>query len=1237
MIETAIAAAGLVQEREAVRLEHIRIQAPCMLAPERPMWIETRYDEERRQLKLAFREIEHSHWTPLATFDVSSRPQHADPTISNLTPQQFSQRLESIRAKCTEGFDRSRLYAYCRALGLQYETRFQGVLSGLVRPGEALVEVSLLDHSDSASNAQGYHLHPALLDSCFHAMIAADPNFDHTLDGLYLPAEIRDVTFHRPPSDRVIVHARMLSKTPKLMICDLDVFTPFGELCLTVRHFESRRVNAVATTSSQSDMLYNYQWQSQPLQEEAGHSIGNSSQNAAWLLFMDEGHVGQELAQRLRSRRHRVVAVYRDDSHVPQSGSESFYQVDPESRESFSSMLETVQARGFSVAGIVYLWGLDVPSTDRLNSELLDRSTILTTLAPLHFVQAWEAMYSGTAVNLSLVTSGAQSTDGEPESTNVAAAPLIGFGRVIASESSRLRAKLIDLPRKLSPCDMDNLLSELLAGDEEDEVQWRDGRRFVHRFLPSEDEPLSADAARLLPSQLQVGNAMGIEELRYESKSSEVLEPGQVEIEVLAAGLNFSDVMKALDLYPGLTDCPVELGAECSGRISRVSAKSHWQVGDEVIAIAPGSFATHVVVNEALVAPKPSRLSHAEAAAIPIAFLTAEYAINECARLQAGQSILIHSASGGVGLAAIQLAKIGGIRVFATAGSDAKRQFVKAAGATLVMDSRSLAFGDEVLRATAGKGVDAVLNSLPGEAIKTGLSILQTGGKFLEIGKRDIYNDAALGLYPFRNNLSLFAIDLDQLFKQQPQRMGTMLRQLVERFETGELRPLPTRSYSASETGAAFRFMQQSKHIGKVAVTYDVRPSKIFAGQFTPLVFDGDATYWIAGGLGGFGFEIARWMIDSGARTLVLSGRSQTLHPEAEQRIAELSRTGARIVVLPTDIAQPAKVRATLRTIDRDLPPLRGIFHTAMVLEDKLLGDLDRPTLERVLRPKVLGGWNLHQQTLGRDLHFFVLFSSLSSVFGHAGQANYSAANALLDSLAYHRRALGLPALVMNWGHLGEVGYLAEREELGKRLERQGVLSFTIQQATDCLQHALQSKAIQQSVLRIDWSVWRGLGITDRISPRFAHLIQQSTTDDSAAIGESLTAENLRTADSSRRAELVQTLLSNKLSSLLGISAKQIPVERTLLEMGLDSLMAVELRNWIESQLDMNIPIAALMRGGTSRDITNQLVDMLADTLADGTQNDLAAQEPATLLEELPNLEAERVSELLSQMLREPS
>jgi acyl transferase domain-containing protein/NADP-dependent 3-hydroxy acid dehydrogenase YdfG/acyl carrier protein len=1232
MIEIAGAAARQIKANQTVTLRHLRLHGPCLLVPERPLWFETSYRADRRTIELASRDVDETKWRPLATVELSD-----DIESEILDPDA----LAAARARCTESFTGEACYDYCEQLGLQYEKRFRGIQGGVRRNAEAVAEVQL--DADIADQAGEYGIHPALLDSCFHGMIAADAVYDHKLGGLYLPVQIRELRLIKPAGSKVTAHVRLISKTEYRLVADIDIFDQSGQPCVLLRGFESQRVGLRDTAETVHDLVYRYAWKRSELPSEEAAS----GESRCWCVFTDQVGFGDQLCQSLRRSGDRVIQVQHGQAF--RKIDDHSFVIDPEQRDEFARVLRHVTESGPPITDLAYLWGIDAPETAELTSQSLDKSTVLTTLAPLHLVQAWESVDPAANARLSIVTAGAQSGDDAAEPVAISQTPLVGFGRVIVSESSRLQSKLIDLPpidakRLIGKAAIGNLLAEITSSaDEEDEVMYRHGERFVHRFVQQVDQPVAAAAAECLPCQLEIGRSSGVEELQYRTRATTTLAPHEIEIEVLATGLNFSDVMKALDLYPGLPDGPVPLGAECSGRISRVGAAvDDWQVGDEVIAVAPGSFGTHVSVNAALVAGKPSNISHAEAATIPIAFLTAHYALGECARMRADDRVLIHSASGGVGLAAMQLAKIAGATVLATAGNEEKRDFVRQLGAVEVMDSRSLTFAEQTLQATAGEGVDIILNSLPGEAITQGLSILKTGGRFLEIGKRDIYADAPLGLHPFRNNLAFFAIDLDQLFKQQPERMGQLLRELVPRFESGELQPLPTKTYQADQTRSAFRFMQQGKHIGKIAVDYHNRPRDVLPGSYDPIEFRSDATYWLAGGLGGFGLQIARWMVDQGARHLVLSGRSETPSVEAQHTIDQMTSTGATITVIPADITQAADVRKVLAAIDTDLPELRGVFHTAMVLEDRLLVDLDRETLERVLRPKVIGGWNLHRETVDRKLDHFVLFSSLSSVFGHAGQANYSAANALLDGLAHYRRAMGLTATVLNWGHLGEVGYLAQRQQLGERLERQGVLSFTVRQATDALEYALQTRAVQLSVLRMDWSVWRGLGITSRVSPRFAHLIRNRATGGSSRI-ELAGADELRSADPAQRSELVSAVLRSKAGLLLGIDGEEIERDRPLLELGLDSLMAVEMRNWIESQIEINLPISVLMRSAGLDQLTATVCELISG--ADGSsaqlpaveseQDTITADEADSLLTELPELGDDQVAQLLSQMLRQ--
>jgi len=322
------------------------------------------------------------------------------------------------------------------------------------------------------------------------------------------------------------------------------------------------------------------------------------------------------------------------------------------------------------------------------------------------------------------------------------------------------------------------------------------------------------------PFRLEISAHGVLDELVLQSTVRQSPGRGEVEIQVCAVGLNFREVMKALGVYPGLPEGPINFGGDCAGRIVALgSGVDGFMIGDEVLGMAPICFSSFAIVSAHLLVPKPPHLSFEEAVTIPSVFLTAYYALYSLTRLSQGECVLIHAAAGGVGLAAVQICQMAGAEIFATAGSPEKREFLRSLGIKYVMDSRSVAFADEVMKTTDGKGVDVILNSLAGEFIPKSLSVLAKLGRFLEIGKQDIYQNSQLGLYPFRNNLSFFAIDLEQVSIERPDFTLFLFQELMQYFRDGRLKPLPHQVFLISQVRTAFRYMRRSKHIGKIVVS----------------------------------------------------------------------------------------------------------------------------------------------------------------------------------------------------------------------------------------------------------------------------------------------------------------------------------------------------------------------------------------------------------------------------------
>jgi NADPH:quinone reductase-like Zn-dependent oxidoreductase/acyl carrier protein len=675
---------------------------------------------------------------------------------------------------------------------------------------------------------------------------------------------------------------------------------------------------------------------------------------------------------------------------------------------------------------------------------------------------------------------------------------------------------------------------------------------------------------------------------------------GEVKIMIRSAGLNFKDVMLAMGLLPEeaaegkLTG--IALGMECAGKVVAVGeGVQRFDVGDDVIACGPGCLASHITVDARLVLRKPDHLSYEEAATIPIAFLTANYALHYLGRMQRGERVLIHGASGGVGLAAVQLAKRCGAEIFATAGTTTKRKLLQALGVPHVMDSRSLAFAEEVLELTRGEGVDLVLNSLAGDAISKSLSILRPFGRFLELGKRDIYENNEIGLRPFHNNLAFFSIDLAQVYAHNRDLLRSLFEEIIALIDDRSISPISYRTFPVGRVAGALRHLAQARHVGKIVLSLDETEGIPLIQRREAARFRSNGTYLITGGLGGFGLAVADWLVQNGARHLVLIGRSGASSSAAQAALQSLQAKGAEVIVRCADVTALAQMQKVFNSVRESMPPLRGVVHAAMVLDDALIKDQTEELMWKVLAPKALGAWNLHTLTVNTPLDFFVLFSSFASLIGNPGQANYAAGNAFLDSLAYYRRLHGLPALTINWGAVADVGYVARSTEISRRFEQIGVKSIPVQQLLVILGELLTSEAVQAGVVQIDWDrTLRLLG--PRVSRRFADLAGGEGKEEDPAV-EGAAVRAVLEANPAERQMLLEFFIREHLAKVLGASANSLESDQPLQRLGLDSLMALEMGSRIQMTLGVDLPPVDFLERASVAGLAAFVAEQLAKTV----------------------------------------
>ena len=936
----------------------------------------------------------------------------------------------------------------------------------------------------------------------------------------------------------------------------------------------------------------------------------------AWLLFADDGAAGRpsaasELAQLLRERGDLIIEVTRGADFRQVDGSR--FQVRAGDADDMSRLMTAIGKQAPQLAGIVHLWSLDSETTEAMTSDALISAVTPACVGVLQLVRALAATENLVTGGLWLVTRLAQPIENRADTLQVAQSPLWGLGKVIASEYRNLRCRMVDLTTCCRE-EIASLVHELsTADDTEDEIALHGELRYLHRFVAVSPGAVHGMGRRFCtgsePFRIELSPTGILDSLSARSIARRPPGPNEVEIEVVATGLNFRDLMKAMGLLPkdaGVDDATGDLlGVECAGRVVAVGdAVSEFAVGDEVVACGTSCLATHITGDWRHAVHKPRHLTFEQAATIPVAFSTAHYALHGLARLQRGERVLIHSATGGVGLAAVQLALNAGAIVFATAGSPEKRDLLTQLGVPHVMDSRSLAFADEVLSLTRGEGVDVVLNSLAGEAIDKNLSIVRARGRIVEIGKIDIYKNRKIGMRPLRSNISLFCLDMNSAVQRWPDLAQSLLREVMALFESRDLHPLPHRVFPAARVADAFRYMAQAKHVGKLIVSVQDRNGLEIEREPRSLVIDPDASYLISGGLGGLGLAVADRLARHGARHLALVGRSDP-SPSAQAAVDALRQRGVEVMTFRSDIADRERTQRVIADVQRRMGPLRGIMHAAMVLDDAPIERLTEERMWKAMAPKMLGAWNLHALTLDAPLDFFVLFSSMSAVIGNPGQANYVAGNAFLDALAYYRRAQGLPALTVDWGMVGEVGHL--REHSGGRRSTRSIRHPANAGFRDARRprraHPQQRRAGGSG--EVEWKDLLRL-TASRIPARFAGLLGETDGEDGRSKTSSRVREILE-ADAATLPPLLETYIRDHLARAMGASPARIDVQQSLVSLGLDSLIAVEVRNRINADLGMNVPLAKFMQGAS----INSLAAYIAERLLQGDRSE-RARDPAS-------------------------
>lgn len=923
-----------------------------------------------------------------------------------------------------------------------------------------------------------------------------------------------------------------------------------------------------------------------------------------WVLLEDAkptppaAALGDGLASSLEAGGQEVVRVRAADPGAATQQAPAAPTVDPFDDQSWMQLLAGLATEGRTLK-LVHLQGFDTDQNPEL--EEFRRLQSLRTVSAASLAKAWGEVRP--EVQLFLVCGGAMELPREECRLTTSQGALWGMGRVMINEFPGMNIRLVDLHCDTpSQAMLDSLTLELQHPTAEPEIMLGQKTRYCTRFYPLDRVQMNdtEPPERISRIALNFDSQGQLERLYWSQMPDRYPKAGEVEIRTKAVGLNFRDVMYTLGLLPeeGLEDglAGPTIGLECSGEVIDVGeGVEHLRIGDEVVCMAGGCFDSHVIAKAEHVFPKPENLSHEEAATITVTFYTAYYALKHLADMQPGESVLIHGAAGGVGLAAIQVAKYLGLEIFGTAGSEEKRDFLRLLGVNHVLDSRSLSFVDEIKRITGGKGVDAVLNSLAGEALFKSLELLKPMGRFLELGKRDFYANTPMRMRALRQNITFFGIDTDQLMIYRPKLGRELFLEMVDLFNQGVFKPLVHTVYPRSSAVEAFKSMQKASHIGKLVVTFDdTRFGVRKLPRFNPRgKLDPDASYLVTGGLDGLGFETAKHLCLNGCRHIILLSRSGAKGEKRQRSMQMLENMGVKVTVLAVDVADAEKMPAMLAKTLETAPPLKGVVHSAVVIDDGVIANLTPERIEKVLHAKAVGAWNLHRTVGHLPLDFFIMYTSATTMLGNPGQANYVAANAMLESLAAYRRSQGQPALAAGWGAITDVGWLSQHSDVLNSLKTiLGISDLSSKQVMNFLDLRPEEHGSRVFLFNLNWNKVQQLPFAS--TPVFNNIdeLGKRRTDSEGS------GDLVKMIRELPREEAIDTLaesIGSEIGAMLKLPASKTGPEATVLDLGMDSLMVVELALMIEEMYGVNVGGLSLGQRTTIKTLAERIYTLLAN------------------------------------------
>jgi acyl transferase domain-containing protein/NADPH:quinone reductase-like Zn-dependent oxidoreductase/acyl carrier protein len=1119
-----------------------------------------------------------NHWVEHAEATI-----HINATRDRLSPNSLP--LEIIERNTFNTISKEEHYQKTTSIALPYGAAFQTVES--LKTGENFI-LADISANDLIKNSIGkYFIHPAILDGFIQTFLSAI--YGDNEKGTFVPVSVGKILLHNYKKDlsKGKIGVKITSDHYDRLIVNGVVYDEAGQVALEFRDFELDRLESSVVESESEQILF----ETIDIETELPEA-----QSKKVLLFASD-ELTEEFLDQIQAK-----FIVKTGTFFVQNGNE--FIIDPSIADHYTQIIHATKGQ---VDTIVHTWNLDEKVVSGLEQQ------DITTLSVIYTLQA--AVKTDYASKLWVIT---DLVEKFPAQSTV-----LGLLNVVRNEHPEFNASSIQIDGVV----WDKTLKVILSNTEENSWKITPDKSSVERLSPlnlSDNKEIISKKIPVenIPFEVVTNEPGLLSNLIIQRKNLTPLASHQIQIKVQAIGINFMNLMSALGIYPGKENGFATLGIECAGIIDAVGENvSDLKIGDRVFGMAYHTMSSHIQVDASLMQIIPDNLSFEEAATIPVVFLTVYYGLIVQARLQAGERVLIHSATGGVGLAAIQVAQFLGAEIYATAGSHEKRELLRSMGVEYVYDSRSLDFADRIMQDTSNEGIDVVLNSLTGSAMVESLELLRNFGRFVEIGKKDVYDNSQIGLQAFSKGLSYFMIDFEKMIFEKPRLVGDLLGELLPFFENESFTPLTSKVFHVSEVEKAFDFMTSGKHIGKIVI--QINSDNVWIEDSKSTSFSSDGTFLITGGYGGLGLTFAQYLVEKGVRRLILTGR--TGHSD-NPIIEDLRKQGAEIIIAKADVGEREDIENVLLTYINETHPLVGVFHLAGILEDASILNIEEEVYYRVLDPKVLGAYNLHLATQAHEIEHFVLFSSSTILFGSPGQAAYVSANRYMDALVAYRQRAGLPGLAIQWGTVSDVGLAASAENRSDRLKEEGIAPLSPQECTQIFDQLYTNDAPIVGAFRFDISKWEQ-AYPSAAKNHFYDILRENTTatvtiseDGSKELSQK---EILTEIDD---LELRTTTLENQLKGMVGkvvkLDPEDIHIKTTFKSLGIDSLMSIQLKNQLEKTYETALSVTAFWTHSNIRDYARFLLEKINLNKINSTQEETTIQEktihPFVFEEEAP-------------------